>query len=96
MAADERSADEERGGRGGEAAQRRQRQAVGQQRILKRRHGKRPDRVDNLRKTTARHFRTLRDWFQEHCARGKEGMGRACGSARCAPTAAMGTFSTSV
>ena len=53
MVADERSADEERGGRGGEAAQRRQRQAVGQQRILKRRHGKRPDRVDNLRKTTA-------------------------------------------
>ena len=94
MAADERSADEQRGGRGGEAAQRRQRQAVGQQRILKRRHGKRPDRVDNLRKTTARHFRTLRDWFQEQFA--QEGMGRACGSARCAPTAAMGTFSTSV
>ena len=53
MVADEGSADEQRGGRGGEAAQRRQRQAVGQQRILKRRHGKRPDRVDNLRKTTA-------------------------------------------
>ena len=67
---------------------------MSQQRILKRRHSKRPDRVDNLRKTTKRHLGRGEIGFQKQFA--QEGMGRACGSARCAPTAAMGTFSTSV